>query len=369
MTDGEVARASRRRLVAGGAVACVLLALLLASGSCVHTAPFTDARGRVVPGSVATMERPIIGGVEQSLWLRGASASNPPLVLLHGGPGASESALFRHFDAELEEHFLVVYWEQRGAGRSFHSGIAPESMTIGRMVGDLDEVVDLVRRRFGQDEVVLLGHSWGTVLGTIYAAEHPEKVSAYVAVAPVVNTHRQRRLAYDFTLEEARRRGHARAISKLEAIGPPPYASVDEALAVERWTGRFGGIFHGDLSTGRLIWSALRTDEANLVDLVEFGRGNRFSLIHLEDEISELDLGSRHLSFEVPVFFLLGRHDRHVSATLAAEYFEKIAAPCKRLVWFEESAHNPPFEEPGRFVRTLVEEVRPVVLGEARCAR
>ncbi len=65
--------------------------------------------------------------------------------------------------------------------------------------------------------------------------------------------------------------------------------------------------------------------------------------------------------FEVPVVFMLGRHDWHVLAVLTAEYFSLIEAPQKRLIWFDESAHNPPFEEPDAFVRAMVEHVLPLV--------
>ena len=319
-----------------------------------------NANGHIIPQSIATMETAAIGGIPQSIWFRGVSRSNPALIILHGGPGASESALFRHYNAALEHHFLVVYWEQRGTGRSFNAGIPPESMTIAQFVGDLDEVVELVRRRFGKDKVVLLGHSWGTVLGTIYASLHPEKISAYVGTAQIADAPQGRRLSYEFAISEARKRGNSSAVSELETIGPPPYASVDEKLATGKWVERFGGMFHANLSTGKLIWAALNTDEANLIDLVKFGQGNRFSLIQLEDEISKLNLSERYLSFDVPVFFLLGRHDRHVSAALAEQYFAKIKAPYKRLVWFEQSAHNPPFEEPVKFDKVLIEQVLPL---------
>lgn len=333
------------------------------TSGCVHTRAFIDADGRVIPGSVATMETLTIGGVAQSIWFRGVSRTNPPLILLHGGPGASESALFRHYNSALERHFLVVYWEQRGTGRSFHSGIPPESMTIDRFVRDLDEIVEAVRQRFGHNKVVLLGHSWGTVPGTIYAFRRPEKVAAYVGVAQISNVAEQRRLAYEFTLSEARRVGNFKAVSQLEKIGPPPYRSFDDVLRVGTWTERFGGVFHGDLSTGKLIWTAVNTDEANLIDLVKFGQGNRFSLTWLEREISQLDLSARYRSFEVPIFFLLGRYDWHVPAVAAGKYFDEIEAPRKRLVWFEQSAHNPPFEEPDRFNQVLTEQVLPLVRG------
>ena len=142
-------------------------ALLLLCSGCIHTVPFQDATGNAIPGSIASMETITIGGIPQSIWFRGISTSNPLLILLHGGPGASESALFRHYNSALEQYFTVVYWEQRGTGRSFHSNIPPNSMSIAQFVRDLDEVVEQVRHRFNKEKVILVGHSWGTVPGII----------------------------------------------------------------------------------------------------------------------------------------------------------------------------------------------------------
>jgi proline iminopeptidase len=331
------------------------LVVALVSSGCVHTAQFRDARGDILTDSIATMDDVRIGGITQRIWFRGRDKGNPALILLHGGPGISEAALFRHYQAELERHFLVVYWEQRGAGRPFRSGIPRSSMTIAQFLGDLDEVVELVRRRFDKDRVLLLGHSWGTVLGTMYAYHHPDKVLAYVGTGQIADMRRGEQLSYGFALSAARQRGRHTARIELEVIGPPPH-SVDAMLTSRKWVERFGGSFHGELSTGQLIWGAMSTDEASVVDLVKFGQGNRFSLTHLWSELSALDL-TRYRSFAVPVFFLLGRHDWQIPAVLAQAYFETIAAPCKRLVWFEQSAHHPPFEEPRKFAEVMVAEV------------
>ena len=283
--------------------------------------------------------------------------------MLHGGPGASEAALFRHFNPDLENEFLMVYWEQRGTGRSYRASIPPESMTIDRFVRDLDDVVELVRERFDKDRVVLLGHSWGSALGLMYAARHPAKVAAYVGVGQVADMREGERLSYEFALREARRRGHDDAVEALVKIGAPPHA-VDQMLTSRKWVERFGGSFHADLSTGKLIWAALQTDEANLIDLIKFGRGNRFSLEHLWDEFRAFDIDDRLTRFDMPIVFMLGRHDWQVPSILAARYFERIDAPAKRLIWFERSAHNPPFEEPARFNRAMVEALRPVIESE-----
>ncbi len=338
-----------------------VILLLLSCPGCVRTAPFTDAHGGVIPGSVATMENVSIGGVSQSIWFRGQDRNNPALILLHGGPGASESALFRHYNAELEKHFLVVYWEQRGAGRSYHSDIPPESMTIEQLLRDLDEVVELVKQRFHKNEVVLLGHSWGSALGAIYSYRHPENVAAYVGVAQVSNPVEETRLSCEFALSAAKRHGDDSALRELSGICPLPRNVLDR-LTLGEWVERFGGMYHGGLSTGKLIWTALNTDETNLVDLIKFGQGNHFSLTHLDDENARLNLREQYRSFGVPIFFLLGRYDWHVPSVLAKTYFDKVNAPYKRLVWFEQSAHNPPFEEPKKFDQVLIDEVLPLAL-------
>lgn len=305
----------------------------------------------------------VIGGIEQRLWFRGIDVRKPIVILLHGGPGASEAALFRHFNSDLENEFLMVYWEQRGTGRSYRASIPPESMTVDQFVRDLDDVVELVRERFDKDRVVLLGHSWGSAIGLRYAARHPANVAAYIGVGQVADMREGERLSYEFALREARRRGNEDAIKALEKIGPPPH-TVDQMLTSRKWVERFGGSFHADLSTGKLIWAALHTDEANLIDLITFGRGNRFSLEHLWEEFRAFDIDTRLTRFDTPVVFLLGRHDWQVPAVVAARYFERIDAPAKRLIWFEQSAHNPPFEEPARFNRAIVEALRPIIESE-----
>jgi len=335
-----------------------VILLLSLSGCGTFTSPFVDGDGRVIPGSIATMETVSIGGIPQSIWFRGVDTQKPTIILLHGGPGISESALFRHYDEALEKHFLMVYWEQRGAGRSYHSGISRDSMSIDQFESDLDQVVDLVKYRFGKNKVILLAHSWGTVLGTIYAYQHPEKVAAYIGVAQIANFSEGERRSYAWALTQAIKRDNGDAMADLQAMSPQP-RSVDDELTKGKWVEKFGGVFHHGLSTWKLIQAALSTDETNLVDLMKFGQGNRFSLESLRPEYAKVDL-TRYRSFKIPIVFFLGRHDWHIPSVLAERYFNIIDAPGKRLVWFEESAHNPPFEEPEKFIQALIDEILPL---------
>ena len=306
-----------------------------------------------------------IGGVDQWVMIRGRSLANPLLIILHGGPGSSETALFRSFNAGLEEAFTVVYWDQRGAGRSYSRSIPAQSMTIDRFVADLDELVDRVLARFVGRRIVLLGHSWGSMLGVLYASRFPAKIAAYAGVGQVADMAASEAASYAFVLARARERGRRQAVARLLAIGPPPH-TLEQIGVQRRWLMALGGVLGPNLSLAKLVWRGLTSPEASPWDLVRMVEGSRFSLPPLWPELSAANLPRAVPRLEVPVFFLLGRLDMQVVSSVAAAYFEGLEAPHKELAWFETSGHMVPFEEPERFNRTLVETVRPFAQSPSR---
>ena len=321
------------------------------------TPPFRGPDGGVLPGSIADISYIPLGGVDQWVMIRGENVANPVLVLLHGGPGFPEMRLFRHFNADLEQVFTVVYWDQRGTDKSFTPAISRASMTVEQFLRDLDELVDHVRARFGKDKVTLYGHSWGSALGVMYAARFPEKVAAYVGAGQVGNWPASELRSYGFTLAEAERRNEHTAVRQLRGIGPPPYRG--KRLRIQRqWLARFVGVVRG-MSLLRFFLILLGGPEASILDLPNILRGVTFSEC-LWPEASSLNLVKAVPSLEMPVFFFIGRHDHVIDAGESAAYFDVLTAPAKILVWFEESAHEPPAEEPAKFHRLMVELVRPV---------
>ena len=323
-----------------------------------ETEPFRGSDGEVLAGSIAEISYLRIGGVDQWVMIRGESLDNPLLVLLHGGPGFPEMRLFRHFNAALEKMFTVVYWEQRGTDKSFDSHIPLASMKAEQFVADTNELVDLLRKRFGKDRVTIYGHSWGSALGVLFVARHPEKVAAYVGTGQVGDWRAAEEMGYAFVLAEAERRKNARAIEQLRAIGPPPHAA--HAMEVERkWLVRFVGMARG-ISSWRLLRIMLGGPEASILDLPNIVRGALFSPRRMWGEISALNLVQAVPALEVPVFFFIGRHDHVIDAHTSAAYFDALSAPSKKLVWFEESSHHPPVEEPRKFNTLMAEMVRPV---------
>jgi pimeloyl-ACP methyl ester carboxylesterase len=323
-----------------------------------HTRPFRGTDGKVVLGSIAEVNYLRLGGVDQWVMIRGESLTNPPLILLHGGPGFSETHFFRRFNAPLEKTFTVVYWDQRGSGKSFDRRISRSSMTVEQFIADLDELVQAVSERVGRKRVVLFGHSWGSALGVLYAARFAEKVTAYVGSGQVGDAAAGESASYAFALAEAERLNNRKALDKLRAIGPPPY-SVESLFRERSWVNRLQSqtIARGAWDLGRLF---LRGPELSIFDLPNLARGFPFTLNAMLTETSSVNLINLVPALQMPVFFFLGRRDRWVPPETSVAYFNMLTAPSKMLVWFEKSGHEPFVDEAQKFNASMVDLVRPV---------
>jgi proline iminopeptidase len=343
-------------------IALLAIAAYLYLGRYGSTPPFRDTSGSVVEGSVAEMQRLKLGGVEQSVTIRGRNANAPILIWLHGGPGTDETGMWRKYNNLLEDHFLVVYWTQRGTGRSYDRNIPASSMTIAQFVSDLDELIAFMQRRFGKQKVVLAGHSWGTSFGVAYAQRHPENLAAFVGVGQVVNATAGEKISYRFTLNEAKKRGNGEALRELSALGEPPYP-LASIITQRKWLEAFGGgSFHKPTSLISLMWQSFGASEMTLLDGIYFQSGIDFAGNALAKENADVDWWSNATKFGMPVFVASGRFDYNTPASLQKAWFDRIEAPLKTHRWFEHSAHSPPFEEPDKFNRFMTDEVLPVAL-------
>lgn len=325
--------------------------------------PFRGPGGDPLPDSIAEVGFLRLGGVDQWVMMRGENIGNPPLILLHGGPGLSETALFRHYNASLERDFVVVYWDQRGAGKSFDRRIPPSSMTVEQFVADLDGLVDAVCERVGQRRVAIFGHSWGAALGVLHAARFPKKVGAYVGTGQIGDWAAAEAASYAYALATAEQVRDDKVLRKLRAIGPPPYSArsvFTERSCLARMDGQVGAV---------ALWGIARVavegPERSLLDVPNLLRGFLWSLEVMWPEVSRLNLLQLAPALRMPVAFFLGRRDHWVPPETSVAYFDVLDAPSKQIVWFERSGHEPFVDEPDSFNRAMVERVRPLLVEEA----
>ena len=358
------ARKKRR----GGLILLFLFLLMAAAAilwkSFPSTPPVREIGIGIDSNVVAELEPVQIGGITQWLLIRGQNPGDPVLLFLSGGPGLSEMGLFRHFNQALESHFVVVNWDQRGAGKSYSKETAASPWELETFITDTRDVVEYLKHRFEKNKIYLAGHSWGSLLGTLVVDRFPESFHAYVGIGQWSDPAESERISYEFTLERARILSNFKAERELEAIGPPAagrYHGGIEAMAVQRkWLMRFGGNLLGKKTLNPLRWHMLLAREYSLKDLFRLQRG--FNLPErsrmIEDVLMGINLVERVPRLKVPVYFFLGRLDYLTSSEAAEAYFKVLRAPRKDLVWFEKSAHYPCFEEAELFNQMLVEKVR-----------
>lgn len=315
-----------------------------------------------MPGSIAALEQVALGGVAQSVLVRGWDVHNPVLLYLHGGPGTSELGMLRtHNLPVLERHFTVAVWDQRGAAKSFAARNPASGMTVEQLVDDTHELSARLCRRFGTQKIYLVGHSWGSALGVLAVHRRPELFRAYVGVGQVANMLEGERLSYAWTVEQAAQAGDRRSLARLRAIGPPPYpAPMRPKVVTQRAIlARYGGEVHGNPRGGMFIAlrALLATREYGWADRINFFRGIFASMDLLWPQLMAIDLFAQAPELQVPVYFLLGRHDHEVPSVVAERYFRALRAPSKQLIWFERSAHFINVEEADGFNRFFGEQL------------
>ncbi|MBP8293752.1 MAG: alpha/beta fold hydrolase, partial [Caldilineaceae bacterium] len=330
-----------------------------ASQAFAMTPPITDAAGKPLPGSIATLETVTLNDSEQWVSIRGQDVTKPVLLFLAGGPGGSQLATARYALGGLEEHFVVVNWEQPGAGKSFDA-VDRSTMTPERYIEDAHALVMLLRERFGQEKVYVLGESWGSALGIMLVQRFPELFHAFIGTGQMVAFLENDRMCYDFALQWAEERGDAAKVTALSQQGPPPYYGVDVAWQEAAFlmdTFNYMNQNPAIADNGANTFRDLAAPEYGLYDKVSWFRGVLETLGVVYPQLWDVDFRTQAASLDVPVYFLIGRHDINAPVVLTEQYYEVLAAPHKQIVWFEHSGHTPWVSESDRFVQVMVDTV------------
>ncbi|WP_315093577.1 alpha/beta hydrolase [uncultured Cellulomonas sp.] len=354
---------------AGTAVAGVLtLGLAVVVALPASTPPVRDADGDVVPGSVATLDTVPLGGDPHTVMVRAADPDAPVLLYLSGGPGQSDLALSRVLSEPWVDDVVFATYDQRGNGTSYAALLPTEEATLDRAVTDVIELTDYLRTRFGEDRVILMGESWGTILGVLAVQQRPDLFHAYLGSGQMVDVTETDRRIYRDLVDYADRTGDGSVAALTERIGPPPYADIpwanaDVMLAYEYLYGPYTPSA-GYLERGRasgLDQFGVRGVEYTWVDKVDVLRGLMDTFAVMYPQIQGLDLRRDVPRLEVPVFVLDGAAELDGRRELALQWYAALEAPTKQLVTFDGAAHAVAFEQADAVERLLVEEVLPLV--------
>lgn len=255
---------------------------------------------RAAPDAIHQQSFVTIGGIEQWITIKGTSSDNPVVLFLHGGPGNAMSAYADSLYGGWEKDFTLVQWDQRGAGKTYgRSGPSIAStLSLERMTKDGIEVAAYLTRHLHKKRIVLVGNSWGSLLGVSIARQRPDLFYAYVGTAQLVDMRTNLTASYQRVVERAREFGDFTAVGELNGIGAPPWKSV------ARW--QIFRNFVGSSMTGPLM---------------------------------DVNLKKPGAEFKIPVYVIQGGADLNAVPEIAREYVQWIKAPAKEFIVVPKSGH------------------------------
>lgn len=324
-----------------------------------------DVNRIVTPNGIQETFVAELGGTKQVVNVRGADRGNPVLIFVHGGPGTVEMPFAWTFQRPWEDFFTVVHYDQRGAGRSYPLN-PPEAiaatMTLERYRDDAIELIELILERYGKRKVVLMGHSWGSFVGLSVALKRPDLLHAYVGVGQGIDFRAAEKVGMAWTREKALNDGDHEAVAAIDALAPYPTDgpfTIEKADGWHKFAMPYGALLYNRPPAETLYFHQPRLSPLYTpADRQAWSKGSAFTVATLWPRLADVSFSAVE-KVDVPLVFMLGRHDYTVPSPLAAEWLERVQAPSKKLVWFEHSAHMPMFEEPGRFFSALLREVVP----------
>jgi pimeloyl-ACP methyl ester carboxylesterase len=301
-----------------------------------------------------------LGGIEQWIQIRGDDRANPVLLFVHGGPGSTESpvsSLLRPW----EKYFTVVMWDQRDAGKTFARDGAAREMSLDRVAQDGIALAQFLRRRLGKRKIVVLGHSWGTMVGLRMVTQRPELFSAYVGTGQVVSIAQKEPVIYADAMARLRAAHDADGIKALAAAGPPPYPNADRLMVERSLSARHDIASERDL-LDNMIPLALFAPDWSLWDIYASLQAPQYAEAATFDAEASYDARRFASRIAMPFFIINGAEDHITPTRLARAYFDSVVAPRKQFVVLAGVGHSAVLTAPDAFLHELVTRVRPLAM-------
>ncbi|MDC6406255.1 MULTISPECIES: alpha/beta fold hydrolase [Maribacter] len=264
-----------------------------------------------------------IGGSKQFISIKG-NKSKPLMLYLHGGPGAASASHREQITHILEEHFLVVHWDQRGSGKSSIGNL--KSPTLSVMKQDTEDILEYLLEAFQKDKMIVVANSWGTVLGFHLATEYPNKIASLVAVSPVLDNQKSQNTAQAKLIKHYKARNKKEAVRQLKAVHIP-YENVEDMAVQFKWISDYKG---------------------TPIPENEFGQYMKFfkewepQWMPLYKELYSIKALKHRTLFKIPVYVFIGEDDLTTGFELTQKFYERLEAPKKQLFRLKNVGHQIP---------------------------
>ncbi|KXL51712.1 putative aminoacrylate hydrolase RutD [Anaerotignum neopropionicum] len=301
--------------------------------------------------SISELGKIEINGTKLAVMIRGYQKDNPIVIVVHGGPCCSEIPYIRKYQESLEKEFTIVHYDQRGSGKSYNFFEDYSSLSPSLLVEDLIELSSLISKRFDNQKIILMGHSFGTYISMQAIAKEPQIYEAYIGIGQVADKIISETDNLYYCIEQAKLQNNQSDVSYLESLQASIVAG--EIITPRDYVRKYGGAARQINETKDMMEGILFNPEYNLLDAFRYSLG----VIRFQDGLmknqSEIPITHLVQNVDIPIYFVMGKYDHMTSTSAAKEYFDVIDALQKEFIIYKNSAHYPQLEEKETFYQWM----------------
>jgi pimeloyl-ACP methyl ester carboxylesterase len=295
-----------------------------------------------------------LGGIEQWITIKGDNIENPVILFIHGGPGSVMSPYSDNIYGKWKAEYVLVNWDQRGAGRTFGRNAPHEitenywienNLSIDKMVKDGIELTEYLTKYLNKQKVILMGTSWGSILGTRMAMARPDLFFAYLGNSQFVNFNENHNDAYDSVLELAKESGDTISVQQLNLLGKPPYKSARNFGQMIRIVKKYE---QKNVTPAPVAWWKIDPEYDNETDNNNRYNGDDYSFLYfagdeklgIKSMAKDINFNQDAVEFKIPVYLIQGEKDLLTGSKISKAYFDKISAPDKEYYLIPNTGHG-----------------------------
>ena len=280
-----------------------------------------------------------LNGVSHYLLHYRSKKEEPVILFIHGGPGTTEAMMAYLVEEYEERNYNIVYYDQRGTGKTYLKNRKAKPNTE-LLKEDLLEIVLYLKQRYQKEKIVILGHSWGSVLGSMFALEHPEHTLCYIGCGQVIDFIENETVGYLKVKEAIEDAGSIKDKKKLEKIGNYPSHQFDmESFRKMGQVRKLQEKYHLAAGVDKNMLQIIKNSPImGIKDMWPLMVGMMFNL-QLMEELMSFDLKTIGQKYEVPVYYILGENDQQTPIEISMRYYNEIKAPDKGLYLIKNAGH------------------------------
>lgn len=303
-----------------------------------------------------------LNGVSHYLLHYRSKKADPVILFIHGGPGTTEAMMAYLVEEYEERNYNIIYYDQRGTGKTYLKN-RKAKLNIELLKQDLFEMVLYLKNSYQKDKIGILGHSWGSVLGSMFALEHPEHTLCYIGCGQVVNLFENETMGYCKLKEAIEEAGNAKDKKKLEKIGTYPSTTFD--MTSFRKMGQMRKLqekYHLAAGVDKNMLRIIKDSPImGIKDMWPLMIGMMFNMPLMKD-LMAFDLKAEGQKYEVPIYYILGENDQQTPIEISMRYYNEIVAPDKELYLIEKAGHITMLDNMVAYRKALCEIIKKIRL-------